>query len=216
MYKYIYTYIGTSKEVEEKRAKQSRSVSAWIGVPVGAKSSSTITSKDSIQCGLTKVFLRKPAHDMLEGRRSRRMRAAAVMIQSGFKAYIVRRMYLAMIRAIRLIQRVSRGFAARKTAIGVRRFRAAAKIQNGWRTAYAAKRYARFCFALVYLQSAYHGRVARKRVNLLKLVNNIVQLQRFVRGGMVKCWQRRRRRAVVRMQCLVRCGQAKVLWFFII
>ena len=31
-------------------------------------------SGDSIQCGLTKFFLRKTAHDLLEGRRSRRMR----------------------------------------------------------------------------------------------------------------------------------------------
>jgi hypothetical protein len=49
--------VGTSKGVEEKRAKQSRSVSAWLGVPTGAKSSSTVTSKDSIQCGLTKVYM---------------------------------------------------------------------------------------------------------------------------------------------------------------
>jgi myosin heavy subunit len=79
--------VGDSREAEEKRAKQSRSVSAWLRVTTGAKNSTTVTSKDSIQCGLTKVFLRKPAHDMLEGRRSRRMRAAAVMIQSGNSGY---------------------------------------------------------------------------------------------------------------------------------
>ena len=41
--------------------------------------------KESLQLGLTKVFLRKQAHDVLESRRSRRIHSAARHIQSLFR-----------------------------------------------------------------------------------------------------------------------------------
>ena len=180
--------------------KRSRDGSLWMGVSTSSTATARVTSavsQDSIQCGLTKVFLRKSAHDMLEGRRSRRQRAAAGKIQSFYRTYLVRTRYLSMLRAVGLIQRAVRGSAARKKARELKRNKAASKLQNKWRSAVARGRYTKFHHSVVALQSRCRGKAARLHFISLLLYRNTVRLQRILRGATKQRKWRKLRRAIV-------------------
>ena len=92
-------------------AGSARAVNAWAQVcGVGT----CAVSQESVQLGLTKVFLRKVAHDTLEGRRTRRLKQAALTIQCKFRSHRQRKWYVAVICAVRMLQKVVRGFVARR------------------------------------------------------------------------------------------------------
>ena len=163
-----------------------------VGRPCLKTSSRSV--RDSIQCGITKVFLRKTAHDMLEGRRSRIRRAAAGRLQSWYRGYLVRRLFLTTLHAICLIQRVFRGAVAKKYATGLRMNRAAVKVQTKWRAFFANKWFVRFCLAVVKLQSSYRRKAAMQRASFIAKDRNSIRLQRLMRGAVAKIrWMRCRR-----------------------
>ncbi|KAJ1400138.1 P-loop containing nucleoside triphosphate hydrolase protein, partial [Ochromonadaceae sp. CCMP2298] len=86
--------------------------------------------KQSVQLGLTKVFLRKTAHDVLESRRSRRIAAAArriqrrargmreqracLRIQRQVRRSLHRRRFLLLRQAVLLLQSRARARAGRR------------------------------------------------------------------------------------------------------
>ena len=154
-------------------------------------------SGDSIQCGLTKFFLRKTAHDLLEGRRSRRMREAACRLQCWYRTSLARQRFLTIIGAIRLIQRICRGMLARRRAAGLRLHHAVLRVQTIWRSAFAAKRYRSFYRAVVILQSASRRITAKKIAASLSKVRNTIRLQRIVRGSIARIQWRRLRRCII-------------------
>jgi myosin V len=166
--------------------------------------SSRNRDREGIQWGLTKVFLRKTAHDMLEGRRSTKLRTAACKLQSWYRGHLVRRLYLATLRAISLIQRMSRGLAVRRRVLGLRWSRAVVKVQARWRASQASRRYLRFIRALTVLQSCCRRRKAMKRASALSTLKNAVRLQRMLRGAVARLKWRRLRRAVLgKIKCLL-------------
>ena len=154
-------------------------------------------SRDSIQCGISKIFLRKTAHDILEGYRSRALRAATVKLQCWYRTYLLRRQYLAILSAIYLIQRLCRGNSARRRVTGIRLCRAVLRVQTIWRTALIVKRCSRFCKALVTLQSAWRRKVAQMKVTSIIKIRNSVRLQRLARGALARIQWKRLRRAVI-------------------
>ena len=193
--------VSSSSSSAQEMDKRAREVSLWIGTSSSSSSSSSkgvsAISQDSIQCGLTKVFLRKPAHDMLEGRRSRRQRAAAGKIQSFYRTHLARRTFLSMMRAVSLIQRTVRGLAARKVVRVLKRNKAASRLQSRWRSAVARGRYRTFHYSVVSLQSRCRGKAARIRVVSLLLNMNTIRLQRIIRGAIKLIKWRKLRRAIV-------------------
>ena len=154
-------------------------------------------SRESIQCGASKVFLRKVAHDMLEGRRSRKLRAAAVKLQSWSRGYLVRQMYLAMLRATCLIQRMSRGLAARRRAVALRCGVAVIRIQASWRASITRRKYRRFLCSVLSLQSCYRGKATRARASQCARIRDVIRLQRLIRGGLARLRWHRMRRAII-------------------
>ena len=154
-------------------------------------------SRDDIQCGITKVFLRKTAHDILEGQRSRALRATAIKIQCWYRTHLVRRRYLAILSAANLIQRHCRGYSARRLAANNRWNRALLQVQTAWRTALNFKRYSRFCLALISLQSMWRRRAAQIKVFTYVVIRNSIHLQRLVRGALARIRWRRLRRATI-------------------
>ena len=187
--------------------KMSLEVAHWMGLSSTSASASASAVKgppmsaDSIQCGLTKVFLRKPAHDMLEGRRSRKIRAAVGRLQCIVRGYPVRRLYLTTLRALGLIQRVVRGHAARRDAIRLRRektrLHAAITLQTEWRSSYHSRRFKKLLHAVVVMQCRSRGRAARVIAAHQAAVRRTVQLQRIMRGAVARLKWRRFRKAVI-------------------
>ena len=171
------------------------------GQASGAHSSvalkSSGASKGSIQCGMTKVFLRKTAHDILEGKRSRRLRSAACKIQSRYRGHYVHVWYLETLRAVCLVQRIYRGGAARRRAEALRWGRAAVRVQTQWRAHNAVKKFKGFLHALLVLQSNWRRRVAKARAVATSRLKAVVYVQRVVRGVIVRRRWKRVRQAVI-------------------
>jgi myosin-5 len=139
-------------------------------------------ARESVQMGLTKVFLRKPAHDVLESRRSRRMVSAARRIQSCFRCFRVCSKYQRVLCAVRLFQRVGRGMIARSRAQTIRRLHSASMIQTHVRRYLARCLFLRIRSAIVSVQIRFRR---KKSMNLVRLVRSnmqAVQLQRYIRG----------------------------------
>ncbi|CAM9199076.1 unnamed protein product, partial [Ectocarpus fasciculatus] len=166
-------------------------------------------AQESVQLGLTKVFIRKQAHDILESRRSRRLVSAAKRMQSCFRMYIYRAYYLQVTRAVRLIQRCTRGFMGRKRAYILRVNSAAITLQSKIRSFTAYSKYSRYRLAVVLLQSNKRRLAAVKVARQLKLVRNTIRGQAIMRGLLCRHRWLRYRRAVLGLQCAFRCNVAK-------
>lgn len=186
----------TKKTVGTRRASRIMDVSMWQG-------KATI-AKESVQLGVTKVFLRKQAHDLLEARRSRRLASAVRKIQSLYRGFFFHIQYLQTKWAVRLIQRVVRGHLARVRVTKLRWQKAALKVQTSARRFFACIRFKSFRFALIRLQSHFRKHVALKLTADLRHKRRVLTLQRLVRGLVRRYHFTRYRRAVVRMQCGIR------------
>jgi hypothetical protein len=166
-------------------------------------------AQESVQLGLTKVFLRKLAHDILESRRSRKLLSAAKKIQCYYRGYKIRAWFLLCIRAVVLLQKAYRGYRVRLEARTIVWNICAMRVQKAYRCYSAYWRYNRFLYAVIALQSGVRGNIARKE---------FAQLWFHVKGNRLKTmvlmlFARHRywnfRRAVVAMQCGIRRSIAK-------
>ena len=196
---YCKTLLTTLWDVQagSKGDKASLEVSLWLGTVSAASSSST--DADSIQCGLTKMFLRKSAHDMLEGRRSRRLRAAVGKLQCCVRGYPVRRQYIATLAAALFLQRCIRGHVARKRAKRLKKMllQATLRVQTKWRSCFLSRRYTKLLRAVVCVQSRSRGRTARAKALRAATLRHTVRLQRVVRGSIARIRWKKLRRAIV-------------------
>ena len=167
----------------------------------GAHSSAPLrsggNSKGSIQCGITKVFLRKTAHDILEGKRSRRLRAAACKLQSRYRGHRVREWYLETLRAVCLLQRICRGGAARRRYKALRWGIAAVRVQTQWRAHNITKKFREFLHSLIVLQSNWRRKIAKAKAAVTSRLKAAICLQRVVRGAIARLRWKRVRQAVI-------------------
>lgn len=85
------------------------------------------------QVGKTRVFLRAGQLAQLEGARGRVLSAAAVKIQSAWRAREIRQQYMASRRAAMRIQAAWRMVLAQREYQSIRRDAAAKKIQSVWK-----------------------------------------------------------------------------------
>jgi myosin heavy subunit len=167
--------------------------------------------KESCQLGLTKVFIRKQAHDVLESWRSRRLVSAARKVQSTFRMCIYRSWFLLATRAVRLLQRIIRGVLARKRVDIMRKTVAATLLQKAYRCHRGYVNYGRFKLAVLALQCYFRRRVASKAVSAVRRSVQAVRLQAVLRGLNDRRRWLKYRRAVVALQCGLRCRIAKKL-----
>jgi hypothetical protein len=144
--------------------------------------------EDAVQLGATKVFLRRRAHELLEGMAARRLQRAALKVQAVLRASGPRAAYRAMRSSALRIQSVFRGHRARSHAYQLMLLRnAAVKIQSSIR---------RFCAVCRY-------RAVRRR-----LEERMATAAAIMQGGVRMCVARRRfmslRAAAVALQSAFR------------
>jgi hypothetical protein len=183
-----------------KRMKLS-DIATWYGNRV------TI-AQQSLQVGLTKVFLRKNAHDVLEGRRSRRILIAARRLQSQVRSQQERRRYQRLQVALRLVQRVVRGMLARIRTHKIRTNLAATKIQRQFRRFFHQSRFTMYVHAVTIMQAYLRARRARKLVAAVRMSMRTLKLQKVLRGLIARHRFVRFRHAVVVLQSRMRKGQS--------
>ena len=206
---------GPAAVVEETPNKQKRrnstpfsrikaaDLASWTGrMPIG---------RESVQLGLSKVFLRKAAHDILEGRRSRRLVSAAKRLQAQFRAHRLRTKYLRICEASRLLQRVTRGMLSRLTARRIRHNRCAVRMQSAFRGHLCKRRFRSFRGVIVFLQSRFRIRQKLKKLREATMATRAINLQRILRGlRELRRW-RRFRVAVVTLQNRLRKVRARAI-----
>jgi myosin-5 len=164
--------------------------------------------KESLQLGLSKVFLRKAAHDLLEARRSRKLNSCSVRIQAVVRSFRLRSHYLTILWAVRSIQRVVRGTLARVEASKLRFQKSSILIQTCFRRYLARKKYIGFMKAVIALQNLRRARFARIVLINLRHVASTCRLQRLVRRLTAFRKYNRLRKACIALQCRIRRSRA--------
>jgi myosin-5 len=142
---------------------------------------------NSIQLGVTKMFLRKQAHDLFEGRRSRRMTASARRIQACVRRWLARLKYLVALRRIFRLQIAIRYFLFHSRFVKKRRAAAATRTQTAYRCHLHLRRFTSFKSAMVSLQQGYRSKLAYRKVDKMRKVwRTIISLQCMFRRGRAK------------------------------
>ena len=150
------------------------------------------------------VFVLAAAYDHVESVRTKMVRTAAVRVQALVRMLQARERYMLMRRSLITLQRVARGFAARRLARHLRREIASTKIQSVVRRFVARSRYTKYQAAVTKLQACFLGRVARAQYAVLR--------QNYLASKIASNWRmtkqrslfRKQRAAAIKVQCMCR------------
>jgi ankyrin repeat protein len=166
-------------------------------------------TKDGIQMGRTKVFLRRVAFERLEYLRNTILDDSAIVVQAYARMLIARNRFLWRRDSALVLQRLARRLYATRITIIARRYRCATLIQKNWRGYYAERDFIASLFIAQRLQNAYRGMVAREICAFMMLDKKTKTIQ--------STWRRYRARrrlknivySVVKVQVLYRGYKAR-------
>ncbi|XP_063718189.1 unconventional myosin-Va-like isoform X3 [Symsagittifera roscoffensis] len=160
-----------------------------------------INDPDKFQFGKTKIFFRAGQVAYLEKIRLDKLKAACVLLQKTLRCFVARKQFLLKKRSIVKIQKVARGFMARRRVYHMRRERAAIKIQKSVRKFVQRKKYLHTYSAIVKLQ-CFARVIAAKNEFRSRLRNSkaIVIQKYFKRWAAIKSYEKWRR-AIILAQC---------------
>ncbi|XP_075252941.1 unconventional myosin-Va-like isoform X4 [Convolutriloba macropyga] len=160
-----------------------------------------INDPDKFQFGKTKIFFRAGQVAYLEKIRLDKLKAACILIQKTLRCFTARKLFLLKKKSIVKIQKVARGFMARRRVYHIRRERAAIRIQKTFRCYRQRKSYKQIYGAIVKLQ-CFARVIAAKREYTSRLRNSkatIIQ-KYFRRWSAVRNYENWRR-AIILAQC---------------
>uniref|UniRef100_A0A7S1BVS6 Myosin motor domain-containing protein n=1 Tax=Corethron hystrix TaxID=216773 RepID=A0A7S1BVS6_9STRA len=162
-----------------------------------------------VQMGSTKVFLQRGAFVALEDARSSLMEGAAVRIQAAARAFLGRTEYEITLASIIVLQCHVRKFLAVRYVTALRVHTSTVRIQTHWRR-FRIERYYRAALVLAKCcQKLYRGHRARLIFKYLQYEHKARTVQASWRWYVARRNVRKRRRAVVAVQCLLRCNRAR-------
>ena len=193
----------SSREVINRRASRLEDMKQWQG-------NSTI-AQESVQLGLTKTFLRKMAHDILEARRSRRLTSASVKIQACLRRFTVHSWYKALLKAAAMVERVYRGRLGRIVAYTILLNARAKRLQTCYRSHLAFRKFTKFKYSLIKLQSGYRGMVSRRETTKLWFQVKGTKLKYVCLMLQARSQFLKMRRACVALQCALRRRTARAV-----
>ncbi|KAJ1559801.1 Myosin type-2 heavy chain 1, partial [Cladochytrium tenue] len=167
-----------------------------------------IARADLYQQGTTKIFFRAGQLALLERLRSERLRECVVCIQKNIRRLITRKRYLRMRAAAIKIQTAWRAYRARELFRAERERLAAIKIQKYARRWLAMKRLRKSREAAVRIQTVYRMHRARAELDDLRRYRAAVRIQKLFRGFLARRWYRLTIRQIVLLQSCVRRRRA--------
>ena len=158
----------------------------------------TEKGKDKYQLGLTKIFFRAGMLAFLENLRTNRLNECAIMIQKNLKAKYYRRKYLEARQSIIDLQSLSRAFAARERAEGMRQVHAATMIQTIWRGQKQRKYFKDIRNNVILLQSVTKGFLCRRNIMETRIGNAANVIQRSWRSRrQIRSFKQYRKKVVI-------------------
>jgi myosin V len=113
----------------------------------------TITDTDKYQSGLTKIFFRAGMLAALESMRSQRLNALVTLVQKNVRRQLAVKKYKRMRAAAIKIQTWWRGIMARRLVKHVRREASALRLQTGIRAFIQRKKFLDVRNAIIHVQS---------------------------------------------------------------
>eukprot|EP00934_Nitzschia_sp_Nitz4_P002310 Nitzschia sp. Nitz4//scaffold3_size479765//246480//251709//NITZ4_000105-RA/size479765-augustus-gene-1.601-mRNA-1//-1//CDS//3329550773//2310//frame0 len=163
-----------------------------------------IFPKTDVQLGLTKVFMRKPPHDVLEAHRVFQQSASITMIQCWVRGLERRKRYLILLDAIATVQRSYRGYKGRVRWNELRKASAAMLLTNHFRMQINRRKFVRAKKGTIKFQSAFRGVVTRRVLASIKV-------QKYFRRYSSKTKFLKLKSAVLALQCRTRVKIAKAV-----
>uniref|UniRef100_A0A7S1FZR5 Myosin motor domain-containing protein n=1 Tax=Corethron hystrix TaxID=216773 RepID=A0A7S1FZR5_9STRA len=161
-----------------------------------------IFTKKDVQFGISKIFLRKNAHDVLEANRTHITASAATYIQSVWRGYYKREYYQQQRSAAELVQRIYRGNRDRERCRKIRDAKAAAILNKNLRMLLVRKRYMTHWKGMRRFQIVYRVYVRKRNVAACRI-------QTVHRMTKEHYKFRRLKGAVVALQCAQRSKVAR-------
>jgi myosin-5 len=156
--------------------------------------------RQNVQIGLTKIFLRKEAHDVLESLRFKILFIASIRIQASWRKFIVRNQFICLVLAARLLQRVTRGMFARLKARSIREYQAAVTIQSIAKKYVMQQKYLSFRYAVIKLQASFRAIKSVRAFRQIRKFKAVVKLQAFIRSKVLVMRFARYRWSLVKLQ----------------
>ena len=154
--------------------------------------------KDKYQLGLTKIFFRAGMLAFLENLRTNRLNECAIMIQKNLRAKYYRRKYIEARASIIELQSLSRAYASRVKAEGLRQQKAATMIQTIWRAQRERKRFNEIRNNVILLQSITKGYLCRRNIMETRIGNAARVIQRSWRSRrQMRQWRDYRKKVVI-------------------
>ena len=136
---------------------------------------------NTIQIGLTKVFLRQTAFDYIEEWRLKKLYKSAIVVQAFIRKCICMSRFEHTIRSITTIQSIIRMALATRKVLHRRKMHAATRIQSLHRKFHARKHYYAVFYIASWTQRLLRGKMARKQYwNLISHLKAIL-IQKYVR-----------------------------------
>jgi len=164
---------------------------------------------DSFQVGRTKVFFRKAGVDEMERRRQGVLRGSAVRAQATVRMHLAVRRYARSKAACASLQRLARGFIARRAVRQMRRNIAAVKMEAFARRLVARNKFRRYRFAVTLLQSRSRTRTQVARFSVLRREHYATKITAFRKRRVQERKFRAMRAAAISIQCAARQRHAR-------
>lgn len=153
--------------------------------------------KTDVQLGLTKVFMRKPPHDVLEAHRVFHQTASVTMLQCWVRGLQQRMRYLVLSHAALTAQRFYRGCKGRERWWKLRRKVASFLLTKHFRMQVYRRKYNRAKRGTIRFQGVYRGHATRRVLAAIKI-------QTMVRMTKQRYIYRKLKSAVLALQCAQR------------
>jgi len=168
-----------------------------------------IQDADKYQYGKNKIFFRAGQVAFMEKLRSDKLKACGIMIQKNVKGWLYRKRYLRIQKSTATIQRMARGFVARRQARHMRRTAAATRLQARIRGWIQLRKFQKQRWLAIQLQARVRGFFARRRHEELRRNAAAKQIQKMVRGFLAKRRYAKDMKNIVTAQSAVRRHWAK-------
>lgn len=163
---------------------------------------SMVFPRTDVQLGVTKVFMRKAAHDALEAHRVFHQTAAATILQAWIRGLQKRVRHLIFTDAVQTIQRFYRGCKGREMWWRLREAVAADLLTKNLRMCIVVRRFNRAIDGTILFQGLYRGYAARRELAAIKVQSQYRMRKQHYMFTSIK-------NAAIALQCRQRRGTAK-------
>jgi len=171
-----------------------------------------IQDPDKYQFGKNKLFFRAGQVAYMEKLRSDKLKFCGIMIQKHVKGWLYRKKYQNVQRSTRTLQRMVRGFLARRRVRTMRRTKAATMIQSAYRGHVQRSKFTERKRMVIRLQAHIRAFRARKEYRVLLENKSATIIQKYVRRWLARTYYKRDMKHIVIVQSAIRRKFARKLF----